>query len=208
MQLSCYIHRNPLRAHIVERLADYRWSSYRAYAYGHKGPEWLKTRTILSQFKTENENQAYRAKVQRYAKEEKRLWEDLRHGMILGTTDFVSKIRDDYLPESPHKEIPQQRKLRTDANLFDLIKKASEILDVDVTLFQQSRRVPKANKAERDLLVFCIWKTGILTNEKIGRLFGVTYSSVSHIVKSTKSRLDRNERLMEKFDKIYSLFKI
>jgi REP element-mobilizing transposase RayT len=29
MRLSCYIHRNPLRAGIVKRLADYRWSSYR-----------------------------------------------------------------------------------------------------------------------------------------------------------------------------------
>jgi hypothetical protein len=28
LQLSCYIHRNPLRARVVERLADYPWSSY------------------------------------------------------------------------------------------------------------------------------------------------------------------------------------
>jgi REP element-mobilizing transposase RayT len=27
-QLSCYIHRNPLRAGIVSRLIDYKWSSY------------------------------------------------------------------------------------------------------------------------------------------------------------------------------------
>jgi putative transposase len=50
VRLSCYIHRNPLRAKIVERLSDYRWSSYRVYAYGYRGPEWLKTETILSQF--------------------------------------------------------------------------------------------------------------------------------------------------------------
>ena len=35
-QLSCYIHRNPLRAGIVKRLADYRWNSYKVYAYGNK----------------------------------------------------------------------------------------------------------------------------------------------------------------------------
>ena len=56
--LSCSIHRNPLRANIVERLADYRWSSYTVYAYGYKGPEWLKTDTILSQFGTQNRHQA------------------------------------------------------------------------------------------------------------------------------------------------------
>jgi len=47
VELSCYIHRNPLRAGIVERLIDSPWSSYPEYAYGRKGPEWLKTDLIL-----------------------------------------------------------------------------------------------------------------------------------------------------------------
>ena len=37
--LSCYIHRNPLRAGTVERLVDYPWSSYPMYANGKKSPE-------------------------------------------------------------------------------------------------------------------------------------------------------------------------
>lgn len=47
-QLSCYIHRNPLRDGLVDRLADYHWSSYRAYAYSRKPPSWLDTQFILS----------------------------------------------------------------------------------------------------------------------------------------------------------------
>jgi len=50
MRLSCYIHRNPLRAGIVARLVDYPWSSYKAYAYGEKAPELLVTKPILYQF--------------------------------------------------------------------------------------------------------------------------------------------------------------
>lgn len=85
MQLSCYIHRNPLRAKVVNRLANYRWSSYPVYAYGYQSPVWLSTELILSQFTDDDRHKAYREKVQRYANEEKRLWEDFRHGMILGT---------------------------------------------------------------------------------------------------------------------------
>lgn len=40
MQLSCYIHRNPLRAGLIKRLADYKWSSYPFYAYKKKAPSW------------------------------------------------------------------------------------------------------------------------------------------------------------------------
>ena len=47
LRLTYYIHRNPLRAGIVERLADYRWSSYRCYAYGRKTPDWLSNDLIL-----------------------------------------------------------------------------------------------------------------------------------------------------------------
>lgn len=206
--LSCYIHRNPLRANIVERLADYRWSSYPVYAYGYKGPEWLKTDTILSQFGNQNRQQAYREKVQGYSDEEESLWEDLKHGMILGTTEFVKKLRDNYLAGSVQKEIPHQQKIRKDVDASDMIRKAAGILDVDIMFYQQSRRIPKSAKANRDLLVYCIWKTGMLTNGKIGEIFGVSYSSISHIVKSVQSELDMNKEYREKYVKIYSLFKM
>src|SRR4030042_891859 len=37
-RLLLYIHRNPLRARLVERLADYPWSNYRDLAFGWGDP--------------------------------------------------------------------------------------------------------------------------------------------------------------------------
>jgi hypothetical protein len=54
LQLSYYIHRNPLRAGIVQRLIDYPWSSYPAYAYDRRSPDWLKTDLLLAQFGPKN----------------------------------------------------------------------------------------------------------------------------------------------------------
>jgi hypothetical protein len=42
---------------------------------------------------------------------------------------------------------------------------------------------------------------------EIGDLFGITYSSVSHSVKSTRLKLEKNGQLKNKFNRIYSLFK-
>ena len=50
LQLSYYIHRNPLRARLVKRLASHRWSSYQVYAYGKSIATWLNTDLIMSQF--------------------------------------------------------------------------------------------------------------------------------------------------------------
>ena len=47
LQLSRYIHRNPLEAGLVGDLTDYPWSSYQAYTKARSAPGWLSTEYIL-----------------------------------------------------------------------------------------------------------------------------------------------------------------
>lgn len=49
LDVSKYIHLNPVEAHMVEKAEDYRWSSYRAYVFGEKNPH-VYTEKILSHF--------------------------------------------------------------------------------------------------------------------------------------------------------------
>jgi len=44
----------------------------------------------------------------------------------------VIKLRDNFLPGSVHKEIPQQLKIQKDVDPSDLIRKAAAMLDVDM----------------------------------------------------------------------------
>jgi putative transposase len=48
-ELVRYIHMNPIRARMVERLSDYRWSSHHAYA-GHPAPDWLTCQAVMTAF--------------------------------------------------------------------------------------------------------------------------------------------------------------
>ena len=48
LQLSYYIHRNPVRAGLVKRLSGYKWSSYRAYAYDDQVKTWHNTDSAVS----------------------------------------------------------------------------------------------------------------------------------------------------------------
>jgi len=208
LQLSCYIHRNPLRAGVVKRLADYRWSSYLAYAYGRKAPAWLSTELILSQFNGEDRFKSYREKVQGYANEEKRLWEDFRHGLFLGSKSFVEKIRKEFLPAAPEPAIAQQAQLAKRYDPISILHKAERILKCDVKRFLQAGRVSGAEKETRDLMIYLIWKAGVLTNDQIGQLFGVSFSAVSHAVKSLKARMQEDPKLQAKFDNLYSQFKL
>ncbi len=136
---------------------------------------------------------------------DQRFFKDLKRGIMLETTEFVRKLKDTFLPDSSQIEFPQYQKMQKDVEPSDIIHKAAAMLGVNMSLCRQSKRIPKEIKVNRDLVVFCIWKTGLMTNEKIGDLFGVSYSSISHIVKSVQVRLNTDKTFMTKFMKIYSI---
>ena len=208
IQLSFYIHRNPVRAGLVERLANYRWSSYPAYAYGSAQPNWLNTEFLLSQFNVQDKHRAYREKVQEYAREEKRIWEDVRHGLILGTEKFIERIKSTYLAGEPHKEIPQQRMILKNRHPAALLSKGAEILKCDIEVFRQASRIKDSQKEDRDLLIYLLWEQGQYKNSEIGDPFGLGYSSVSRRVSIVKSKLEKNQELQRKYEKIKSLIKM
>lgn len=208
VRLSCYIHRNPLRAGIVSRLIDYKWSSYPVYAYGRKSPSWLSTKLILSYFKGIDKHKQYREKVQKYAREEKRLLEDVRHGMILGTEKFLKRVRKQFLPDIPNHDLPQQKKLARDIDIDDVLKKSAEILQVDLDKFIQAKRLHGIDKHKRDLIVYFLWNRGIMTNEQLGQIFDISHSGVSHSARRFKKEMLNDKKLKKHFDKFNSQFKL
>ncbi len=208
VELSCYIHRNPLRAKRVKRLIDYRWSSYPVYAYGKKGPEWLKTDLILSYFGGTGGHKAYREKVQDYAGEEGRLWEDFRHGVILGSAGFVERIRLSRGGVAPHKEIPQQKNVQGSIDLMGAAKHASALVGREMNGLAPGHRVRGEMKEDRDVVLYALWEMGAFGNEKIGQVFGVSYSAVSHIVRDMKEQIKKDPRVGRKVNRLNSQFKM
>ncbi len=208
LQLSYYIHRNPLRAGSVKRLIDYRWSSYPAYAYNRRQPEWLNTALILSQFSAGDKHRSYREKVQEYSDEKRRIWEDVRHGLFYGTQAFIDHIRDTYLRDEPDRDIPEQKHLLNDCKPAEVLRRAAEILACDLRRLKQARRISNSEKTNRDLLVYLLWQTGRFSNSEIGEQFGLTYSSVTRRVDALTNRLEREEELKSRYEELKSQIKV
>ena len=117
-------------------------------------------------------------------------------------------MRRRYLPQKPHGEIPGQKQLAGSFDPVIILRKAAKMLNCDLRRLSKSGRLSGLEKDQRDLLIYLIWKTGRLTNARIGALFGVTYSSVSHNVKAAKSKLKQDPKLRAKFNVLNSQFKI
>ncbi len=136
------------------------------------------------EFKGEKDrHKSYREKIQKYAQEEVRLFEDLRHGLVLGSKQFVEKIRKKYLPTRLKPAEPQHKLLSTDVDLESFLAKAERKLNCDVKEFVKADRLSGTDKDKRDLLRYAIWRTaGRMGNAQIGKLFGLSCSAISHSV--------------------------
>ncbi len=195
MQLCYYIHNNPLRAGMVKRLIDYRWSSYRAYAYDCRHAKWLNKDLILSQIHGTDKHQQYRQKAQRYSDEHRRIWEDIRHGFIYGSKKFVKQIKDRYICGDPDPALPQQKSIIKDTDPVQLLSSASNLLQCDLEKVKNSPRVCEADKSKRDILLYLLWQEGKYTNLQIGALLGLTHSSVSRRVAIIRKKIAKDQRL-------------
>ncbi len=192
LRLSYYIHRNPLRAGIVKHLAEYEHSSYRSYIYQHMGPAWLKTDLLLSQFdNVKDKKKAYRYKVQRYADEKKRIWDDVKFGFIYGSQAFSDRIRMLFQSHGLNYELPQLNKILKTEEPHVFINKVSKYMACDVEQFIESGRLLGDDRDKRDILLYLLWETGRYDNKTIGEALGLKYSSVSKRVYHVKAELKK-----------------
>jgi REP-associated tyrosine transposase len=208
LQLSYYIHCNPFRAGLVNRLSDYRWSSYPIYAYAKKGPEWLSTDLIWSFYKGEAPHISYRRKVQSYAKEQPSALEDLHYGLFYGAQSFADQLKERFLKAPPSKETPQQLKLAKDTSAEALIGNIFNVINCDITQFKQALRISKGDCYKRDLVLYLLWHSGLFSNFEIGEMFGLSYSSVSKRAAIMRQRIKEDSNLRDEIVHLNTLIKV
>ena len=102
LELIRYIHLNPVRANLVNKLSDYKWSSHNLYLEKEK-ISWIDSDKVLSMFSINKKIAA--KKYLQFLKEGKDCTINFEIGMqdsrIIGDENFVEKQvlkREDYIP--------------------------------------------------------------------------------------------------------------
>jgi putative transposase len=138
MELLRYIHLNPVKAGIVQRVSDYPWSSHHAYA-GRGIPGWLTPDFILEMFAQDrvNAHAAYRrfiadAEIAGEIDESR-----LGQAGVLGNEDFKARVTASLAdPAGPNPKNPGAKSLagllaetcrRFDATEQDLLSEARDV---------------------------------------------------------------------------------
>ena len=95
-----------------------------------------------------------------------------------------------------------QKRVMRDIAPVEILQQACRVLDCDFERYRIAPRVYGEDKERRDLVVYLLRETGLLTNENIGQLFGFSYSSVSQIVKTVQARTKKDHKFSEKLNRL------
>ena len=162
LELSRYVVLNPVRARMVRKALDWKWSSYRATAGFAEREPWLTTDWILSCFseKRKQAQEKYRKFVQA-GKNQPSPWEKLTNQIYLGDDDFVEDMQCKLDPEQSLEDIPKIQKQAPPRPISD---------------YKQVYGNSKEAMARAYL-------SGHFGLQEIGQEFGVSHATVSRAVK-------------------------
>ena len=202
--LSRYIHLNPVRAKLVDKPDDYRWSSYNALIGKVEQPKWLETNALLRYFhKTRKRAVLLFRKFceEGNAEKPKNPSKDAVHGFILGNNNFVKRIQEKLLSSKGNEnENPQLRKIKLRPTLETVVEEVSKEFGAQVAAILGTGK--KRNKAREAAIYLSQLHTG-LTGKEIGEYFGqVSGARISMVFKKIKSDVEANTALKKKIGKL------
>jgi REP-associated tyrosine transposase len=202
LEVLRYIHKNPMRAGIVQDLDDFLWSSHKGYVSRAKKWDWLYKDFLLEMFaeKSVAAQRAYTKFVSRPEPEEiEKFYAKKNLATTLGGEAFRERIKSRFSSLRFNKEIPESKTLSLDA--ARLRKHVCGVFKVKKDVLFTSRR-GRENLA-RDVAIYLQRKHCRQTLVELGKDYGIpNYSTVSSACERVKARLLTDKKLLAMLTKI------
>lgn len=186
LQLSRYIHLNPVRLKADSELSDYSWSSYPEYIGKRKAPEWLTTTFILGYFDTSQPaaQKRYRQFVEEMiGKEHESPLLQTVASTLLGTPEFIAAVQEQHLDgKTTDRNVPALNQLQKKPTIDRIIEMAKNVIADDERL------------AAKAAIYLCHRHSGAKLKE-IGERFGVKESAVSQSSRRFAEDIEKDKKL-------------
>ncbi len=188
-ELSRYIHLNPVRAGMVSRPEEYRWSSYSNYIGERKTPDWLTTKLTHNSFGTEKTAQENYRKFTEDLLEQN--YESPLNSVIaatiLGKEEFIKEITAKHVDgKQADRNLPAVKKLSNRPTLEEIIQTVQSALPTDAVSVKAS-------------IYLCHKFSGAKLKE-IGTRFSIGESAVSQASRRFELQIKEDRSLGEVVD--------
>ncbi len=193
--LSCYIHLNPVRAGIVKLPQEYVYSSYNDFVSNKTPPQWLNTNFILSMFngKTSRAKNMYKYFViENIGKEKDIITRNTKKGLLLGTDNFFTHIKEKYIDAKEIPEIPALKQFKTKKEpSLENIKSLAE------------KHILNNKRLSRSLSIYLSRKYTQRTLNEIAKFYGgLKYTGVTQVYRRMEERRGEDRAIAQLLSKL------
>jgi putative transposase len=200
LELSRYIHLNPVRAHLVESPEHYLWSSCSDYC-GLSRDVTVDVSDILSFF-SKDRREAMK-KYREFVSASKGThmsnpFSELQAGFILGSTSYVQQIQEVLKGLKENNELPALRRVRREFSQKDIIEKVAEYYTVDKVELIRRRKACK----ERNIAIYVTKIMSGAKNNEVGQQFNIKGAAVSVVLKRMEKQLQSQSDLKKEVEAI------
>ncbi len=198
--LSRYIHLNPVRAKIVQKPEEYRWTSYSAYIDRGIKSSLVDSADTLSYFsnRTVKAAKRYRKFVETEMIEEESPFKDVEAVIVLGGDGFKAKILGFLDKKKDDVELPQIKRLRGEVGIDKIITSCCSFYGKK----QQELLKRGKGKRERQVVIYLSKVLSGKKNTEVGRYFGIKGSAVSEVIKVVERCMKEEKLFRREVDKL------
>jgi putative transposase len=200
LQVSRYIHRNPVDAALVKNSVEYSWSSYRFFVTPEPVPPFLTTEFTLNCVGKRNQRKAYSSFVERVNEEEiYQFYQKKKQLPILGTQSFRDRFKDH--ERWKNKEISERAILKKQTPIKVIVKEVAKAFERSSESLLKSQR-GVANEP-RSVAIYLSRQLEDFPLQIVADYFGIShYSRISKVHSSIKQKIKKNPELKRKIEQI------
>ncbi len=167
LELSRYIVLNPVKAGMVKKVEDWKWSSYNAMTGVTPTADWLQTDFLLAQFSKQRKTaiRKYREFV-REGLTKGPIWDHLNNQIYLGDEAFIKQVQKHLDKKKRDLQIPKVQKRPLIKALRDYEKMAKT----------------------RDEAIKAAYASGGYSYQELGAYFGLHFTWIGKIVRAGESK--------------------
>ncbi len=150
LEVSRYIHLNPVRAKAVARPQEYRWSSYPGYVRAARAVAWVTYAGVLGEFgrKATAARRAYARFVHAAVEEPPPSpFAGALGGLLVGSERFVRRVRGLLRDRPDDDALPELATLKRRPALERIVETVAAHFGHDASTWQPRRRVDDASRA-------------------------------------------------------------
>ncbi len=196
---------------MVEKLREYKWSSYHDYVSVKKRNKWVNSEAVLEGIcsNKQDSRKEYRRLIREASGRENDFLEEIKYGMILGSDKFVKWVQSKFIDRTEKEDVdlPQKKRISDDSVIEMVIEEIIHNYKIDkVTLLQRKRHIPFE---ARDVSMYILKTYTGLTNKAVGEMFGVSISAVNKAAIRINAQSKTSKSFRRKLEEIaYSAFKV